>query len=224
MILNKKNTGFTVAEVSIATAIFSVVILIALVSFFTISRLFYKGVTVSQTQETAQQIIQDVKGSFQTTKEASSHNSFGYTFYCVGSARYTYNPGHEVTADTSSTAYFKSPGNGGQFGLVKDTLPGDSSCQAPCAAGDVCGNAVPFNSPVELIGKNMRLSQLDVTLIPPDPAHPNTEVYNISVSVAYGEDDVFTDSTHSECKPDAQTQQFCYISTVNTSVYKGLGF
>jgi prepilin-type N-terminal cleavage/methylation domain-containing protein len=69
--LKRSEKGFTIAELTIASAIFSVVILTAVGGFLQMGRIFYKGVTLTSTQETANQIYQDIGGYFQTAATVS---------------------------------------------------------------------------------------------------------------------------------------------------------
>ncbi|HET9850272.1 MAG TPA: prepilin-type N-terminal cleavage/methylation domain-containing protein [Candidatus Saccharimonadales bacterium] len=225
----KGSSGFTIAEVSIATAIFAVILLIALAIFFGIGRLFYKGVTVSQTQEVAQQVYQDIVGSFQSagsiTIPVSTGN--GYSYYCVGNVRYTYNQypaKNTVNLDSPNHAPPRADGTGGNFGILKDTLSGNGgACGAPCNDQGTVVCSPPnhvFNNPVELLGQNMRLSQFRVTL----GNSPN--IYNVSLVIAYGDSDVMnlSDPANPVCLTGAKGSEFCSVSKVSTAVYRGLNF
>ena len=123
--------GFTIVELLIATAVFSVVLMTALTGFLQIGRLFYQGVSNTQTQAVTSQIFEDTVGNFQTAANVSpAQSASGYTYYCIGSARYTYNIGKKVSLSDSPN--HSSPAGGGNFGMLKDVLPGATACATPC--------------------------------------------------------------------------------------------
>jgi len=228
MIINKMRRvhqeGFTIIEVLIASAIFSVVLLAALAGFMQIGRLFYKGVTISQTQAIANDILSDVSGNFQTATSVTGQlTGNGYTYLCVGSARYTIN--RTVKIDQSSPSYpDHSPG--GNFGLLKDiTSSSGTACPPPCnnlPVGGVlatCGSDnLRLSNPVELLGNNMRLSSFSIT----SPTTQSLNLYNVSIVVAYGDDDLFDDFTLASptCK-SGSGGQFCAVSQINTVLHRG---
>ena len=223
MIINKMRRGyqqgFTIVEVLIASAVFSLVLLAALAGFMQIGRLFYKGVTIAQTQSVANDIFSDISGNFQTAANVSAQQSGnGYTYYCIGNSRYTFN--RSVKIDQSSPTY-PNHASGGNFGLLKDSLGGATACAAPCSDQGVVVCNSPnkvLTNPVELLGNGMRLANFSITN--PNAQSPN--IYNVSIVVAYGDDDLFDDytSTSPICKSGAGGQ-FCAVSQVSTVIHRG---
>src|SRR5438105_2859585 len=59
------SSGFTIVELLIATTVFSIVLIVFLATFLRISELFYKGVSLSNTQETARTVLQDITDDLQ---------------------------------------------------------------------------------------------------------------------------------------------------------------
>ena len=218
--------GFTIIELLIATAVFSIVLMTALAGFLQIGRLFYQGVSTTQTQTVVNQLFQDIVGNFQTAANISSLQSTnGYTYYCIGNSRYTYNIGKKVIlADSPNHAALAS---GGNFGLLKDILPGATACAPPCndLGGGACSaGTVPFKSPIELLGDNMRVESFNLQQNP--NVGPN--FYNVSVVIAYGDDDLLdytNPKDHSTvfCKSGSFNQQFCAVSRLDSGVYRGQG-
>ena len=102
-----QQTGFTIIELMIATAILSTMILIVTVLIVNIGNLYYKGINQSRIQDTARsisdQISQDLKynggrPSFSYSTESAPNGSTSvYVYaYCVGNIRYTYVIGNQI--------------------------------------------------------------------------------------------------------------------------------
>jgi len=225
MAVNKRRDsgGFTIAEISIATAIFAVILLIAMAIFFGIGRIFYKGISVSQTQEATEQVYQDIAGNFQGASSVSipTGQPNGYYYYCIGNTRYTYNPNYEVDLNNPSPSH-AAPGSGGTFGILKDSLPG--GCATPCDDINpltICSPPnVKFNNPVELLGQKMRVSQFSIT-----PSANNPNLYKLDLVIAFGDDDVLdtTDPANPVCKTGVGSE-FCSVNRIDTAIYQGLNF
>lgn len=217
----KKEGGFTIVELLIATAVFSVVLLGALAGFLEVGRLFYKGVSSTSTQTVANQILQDVSGSFRTNNNFAPGGSNGYSYYCIGNSRYTYNINHEL--DINAAPNHAAPSAGGNYGLLKDTLPGSSGCATPAAENipNPPPGSIRFQNPLEMLGDKMRLSAFNIT-----QTSSTSNFYDVSVVVAYGDDDAFdnlNDPNTIACNPRSGLEQFCSVSRLNTSLYKGFG-
>jgi hypothetical protein len=222
---NPSDSGFTVAELTIATTVFSVVLLTALAGFMQIGRIFYKGVTVTSTQETANQIYEDISGYFQNASSVSplQRSSSGYRYYCIGGARFTFT----VNKAVDSAAAADHSADKGNFGILKDILPGNSACDEPCndlVSGPVSGSCTgtPFRNPKELLGDKMRVLKFDIT----NPGGSNSNYYNITMALAYGDDEVLGYSTPGDwatgyCLNGSREQQFCSIANIDSGVIKG---
>lgn len=218
----KKQSGFTIIELTIATSVFAVVLLAAQAGFVEIGRLFYKGVSTTQTQQTASNILTDIKSNIQTAASISLQTSGnGYTYYCVGNTRYTVNINHEVDLSNPETY-----GSGGNFGLLRDTLTGSNACAAPCDPSGACpAGTVALNNPSEMLSNKMRLMQFDISQ-PDSAASPN--LYNVSLIAAYGDNSVLSytnqnDITTVYCNGSLNSGQFCSVSRLNSSAFQGVG-
>lgn len=221
----KSQAGFTVAELTIASAIFSIVLLVALAGFMQIGHIFYKGVTVTSTQETANQIYHDVSGYFQTASTVSPQLTTpvnGYYYYCIGGARFTYNIDNALDTSVGPDHSPPPPAGTGNFGILKDILPGGSACAAPCSdlvSPFTC--KTPFNNPQELLGEKMRVLKFDIK--PGSQAN----LFDISMMFAYGDDQVLGYQspgvpTSRYCLPGSTNQQFCSIINEDGAVFRGL--
>lgn len=222
-IQQNSDKGFTIVELMVASAIFTVVLMAALAGFLQIGRLFYKGTSQAATQELTKQILNDVSDSVlmaESLSGARNYGSSGNQYLCLGGVRYSYKIGAIVdTANTDSLS------NGEGIGLVKDTLPGPNACAPPCptSAAVACpAGGERWNNPVEMLGDNMRLQQFTIT---PNPL--SADYYTINIQVAYGEDEVLelanpADPTSIRCKGNLAAQQFCSVIKYSTSLKRGM--
>jgi prepilin-type N-terminal cleavage/methylation domain-containing protein len=213
-------SGFTIIELLLATTIFSLVLLGALAGFLQTGSLFYKGVTLTQTQATAKQILDDVSTSISNSSGVQSPNLGGYNYYCIGNVRYTY--------ILNNGALNNNPGSNPSqsYSLLKDTLP-NSSCPEPCT--NSCGaNELTINNATEMITDNMSLSQFLV-------CKSGSNLYDVNLTVAYGDTGSLTPPSGTPSCPSSSdnyvpptcvgtthNQQFCAVSSLSTTVFSGL--
>lgn len=227
--------GFTIIELLIATSIFSVVLLVALNGFFQIGKLYYKGVATSQTQATAQKIMEDMSSSLQfasvsgVTPPPTNPVSGVRYFMCIGDTRYTYIIGNQVT----STHDFIN-----NFGLLRDY----AGCGDPFSGGPA------LKDPVEMLGAKMRLSKiclfaangstLDTSgakcgLTTPqnncDPNNPAApclpNLWLINLKVTYGDDNILLNPSSQDpsCNASLSNSQYCSVANLQTVINRGYG-
>ncbi len=214
--LQKKTAGFTIVELTIATAIFSTVLLVGLASFMGIGKIFYKGVTLTQTQDAAQSVLDQLSNDVQfspTTVVASQDTDHGAKFLCIGGARYTYVLYKKVSLDAHNTSQ-------GQFGLLRDVLPG-SGCANPFGTGDL---TLAKTKPTELLGNNMRLAKLDITPAKDSHGSDVQDLWNINLTVAYGDDSTLQNggTANPVCNANLNSTQFCSVINLSTTLNRGL--
>jgi prepilin-type N-terminal cleavage/methylation domain-containing protein len=155
---NKTNKakGFTLIELMLATTIFALVLIIMLASFLQIARMFYKGVSISSTNEATrslvEEIVNDVRfaGDSSIACAASSCPSYR-KYFCVGNHRYTYitAPNKGGGAKVSGTDVSSPQPSTINAGVVQDTVFG---CPPPTTSG---------SNPRQLLGLNMQLNDLE---------------------------------------------------------------
>jgi prepilin-type N-terminal cleavage/methylation domain-containing protein len=195
--------GFTFVELLISSAVFSVVLLLCAVGIVQVGKMFYKGVTINRTQDTARRVADDLSqsiqfGNTQTGNFRQTGISGSNLSLCLGEVRYTYNTGVALSAN--------------QHVLWKDRIATGASCTPVNLSVPV-----PSINGVELLGENMRIPRINV---PP----PSSGVWSVDIIVAYGEDtDIFLNpSNPTQCKSSNIGGQFCAVSRINTNVIKRL--
>jgi prepilin-type N-terminal cleavage/methylation domain-containing protein len=194
--------GFTIVELLVATAVFGVILLVVTVAVLQFSRVYYKGVTEANTQDTARTIVDRISQAIQFnggTVTATTGASTGA--FCVGNQQYTYVLGKQlVDSSPSGTQTYHS--------LVARDLAGClvSSPTPPMNTSATSGR--------ELLSPKMRLARMEVT-----PA--GTNLYKITIRVVFGDDDLLNNpsTTTASCKGQAGSQ-FCAVSEITTTVTK----
>lgn len=215
---NNSQKGFTIIELIIATTVFSVVLVMVSTMIIQIGKMYYKGITMSVTQQTTSTISDDVSRAVQFsggTIDSSSDEETATRAYCIGGIRYTY-----VTN--------KQQNDGGHV-LWRDEKPSDS-----CSPADY---SQPLNNGREMIGSHMRLLQFEVTPL------NGASAARVQVSVAYGDNDLLTsydnngtnlvdangdgaineaDIASATCRSLTLGGSFCAVSGLTTIVKKRL--
>ncbi|HSX46912.1 MAG TPA: prepilin-type N-terminal cleavage/methylation domain-containing protein [Patescibacteria group bacterium] len=219
---SKPQLGFTVIELLIATAIFSVILLICAAALVQVGRVYTKGITTSRTQETAISIMDDVSQALQFSGGAFSPINTPQNPYrfCINDHRYNFKIGYQLTDDTSPSSFQAN------HVLYKDI---NASCDAAFT------NLSSSPAPQELLSPGMRLAKLDITQIP-----STTRLYSITVRVVYGDNDLLCSPTVDDCNNSNDNftsysvngvpadlsckstagSQFCAVSELSTTVQK----
>lgn len=205
--LNSK--GFTIIELMIATMVFSVILLIASFALIQIGKVYYKGVTISRTQEVARTIVEEITQSIQFSggqlNESLNSTGGNVNGFCVGSRRYSYLLG--VKLDEAPNRHV----------LVADNFS--------CGAGTTTltlSNSVAVNASVdarEFLPGDMRLSNMEVKKVP-----GTSDLYSVHVRVVAGDSDLldFPNGTNAGCKGNSAGRQFCAVADITTVIHKRL--
>ncbi len=209
--LARNQSGLTIVELMIATAVFSMVLLICAMAIVHVGRMYYKGMIMNRTQDTARQIAEDIAQSIQfgAFENASlfvvpaGAESDSIRAWCIGESRYTFRTD------------FHLGGSGSPHVLWRDRRPSGASC----AAADVSDASLSDGE--ELLGANMRAPRLEVSAV--------DGIWTISIRIAYGDDpELFEPAVDGEhgpfeiCKGTNAGGQFCAVSSFTTSVVKRL--
>lgn len=213
---HKKEGGFTIVEFMIATAVFSLVLLVCAYAIVYIGRMYYKGILTNRTQDSARMVVEDLAGAIQFGPRADNLDLFARTSdentqggitqqaICIGRNRYTFAKGVSLGTEPGQSRHV----------LWKDQIPeGSTSCLADIDMNSDTPSSV--DGARELLGKNMRVSDLSVAR--------NGNIFTVHVLIAYGDtEDLFTDDTFSICQGVANGGQFCATSGFTTNVVKRL--
>lgn len=203
--------GFTILELLIATSVFSVVLLLIMSALLQISRTYYKGIITTRTQEVARGVMTDISERIQfsggevTPEIGPTGNSTGF---CVGNFRYSTLPLVQYRA--------------GRHGLMVD-----NNGNSPCA--DVDAQNLETLDPTTLDPSSREFLQPGMRVLDLTVVDALNNLYRISFTIAYGDDDLFVDRDNNgvfnnldapyACA-SAQGSQFCAITSLTTTVQK----
>lgn len=220
---NKTQQGFTIIELMIATTIFSVVLLAMSATVIQISRMYYKGIVMSQTQAAARNIMEEISRPIQlegatVAVKTGVVSVDGYELHviCVGTTRYT-----------------------AAVGLMQDskvTISGDHLkhvvWQDKVASPDICMSDPPLNLATNLSsGKDLLPDKMRLTKFEVEPDGPDTRLWKVNIGVMYGERDLMDppdDTTTTADIPQACLSsyvggQWCAKAEYSTEVLKRIG-
>ncbi len=199
---NKYQSGFTIIELMIATAVFSVVLILCTTGMIQIGRMYYKGVISTRTQEAARSIIEEVSRSIQFGGgQVILPSGTNPDRFCIDDQRYSFVTGKQVTDGAPTPTQTRNA-------LVVDS---DPSCSIASPPIDSAVYSLPANSR-QLVPVNMRLARLSIE-------DKGDGLYKITVRIAHGDDDLLNVS-QDECIGLNVATQFCAISELTTTVKK----
>lgn len=170
----RSETGFTIIELMIATAVLSIILVMLTVIMISIGNLYYKGLNQSRIQDSTRTIADDIGQHLKLGDSLIPAPSVGSEgAYCVGSTRYTYVMYKQISDNPAPSQT--------RHVLWRDTNPTPGSC--PTALLNMAANP-PSSGGTELITPNSRLTDFSISSASP---------YTIVVGEAYGDDDLICD-------------------------------
>ncbi len=183
--------GFTIIELMIATAVFSVILLLCATALITVGKMYRRGITSSAAQEVARQIMSQVQNDIQYSSGRfhALSNITDYEGFCVGNNRYVM---HKAT-----------PVNNGYDRLTVENITN-------------CSNSIlsaPSASAKDLLSTNMRLLE---PIAKADPVDSSSVL--LVVNVAFGDSDLFS-SVGRNCN-GGPGSQFCATSRLVSNASK----
>lgn len=217
------SSGFTIVEFMIATSVFSVILLTVMAAILHMSRMYQSSLYQSSTQAAASNLVDTVSQAlkFSSTQIITANDGAGadatYTI-CVGNRQFLYVLGRQIAGDNVQTTT--------QHAVV-------TRLHTNCPI-DAITASTPAGSPKELLGKNMRLANLDIS--------QQGTLYRVTVRVVYGDDDLLcSPSIASSCDETAPNlsavdlktrrdlkcklgagSEYCAVTELSNTVYRRL--
>lgn len=220
-----RSAGFTILELLIATAVFSVVLLVLSGAIIQMGRIYGKGVNQAQTQEASRNLIEAIGQGIQLNPgqlaygaSLTSATDPKSRAICINDHQYSFKVGQQQ--------------EGARHAVVMRTIAG--GCLG-VRAQDLTHGTVASDS-VELLGPHMRLLRLDIVEAP-----VGSGTYRLTARVAYGDNDLLCGGSVSctderaaltddqiaatadvRCKDIRSGSQFCAVSELSTMVGRRL--
>lgn len=200
--------GFTIIELLIATTVLTLILLLSTVMITSIGTLYYKGVTLSQTQDStrsiADQVVQDIQlSSGVVSTGTTTVGSTTLSALCLGTVRYSYVLDRQIGTDGTA------PANQIKHVLWRDTV----SSGAACTPADIMQDPVPSTvNGTELVGNKSRLTGFSAA-----QSASNTSLYTVAIGVAFGDNDLLQGSGLATRCNSGSANQFCAVSTLSTA-------
>lgn len=216
---NPTEAGFTIIELMIALSILSLVLLLSTFGIVQIGKLYSKGMNQANTQNAARNIMNNIASQIQlggvipqfvapsTPATTTTPSSVGAV--CIGSKRYSFMVNHQLTKAPTDHALWLDVMNGSSTCLPITTLI------TSVAPTDLLNTSSPNNGS-ELLSTNMRLTDLNI-------ASANG-FYTITVSLAYGDNDLINYTPRSGVTPAVTTckggtgSEFCALATLTQTI------
>lgn len=218
----RRQKGFTIVELLIATAVFSLVLVVITVGILSFSKAYYRGLTASSTQSAARTTLEDITQAIQfsgldiKTTVAANNGSRGF---CVGNDLYSYLPGWQLERSPNASLYQSN------HVFVRSQPAGGCANNPSIQAQNLRGGSVTGK---ELVSPHMRVSIASISSAGGDP-----NLYKVQVRIVYGDADLLQSATamggnvaqnataaDATCRTGIAGNQFCAVSDLSTTVQK----
>lgn len=208
-----QEAGFTIIELLIATTVLTLILLLSTVMITSIGTLYYKGVTLSQTQDSTRSIADQVVQDIQLTSGVVSNGTttFGSTVVsamCIGTVRYSYILDRQIGTDSTA------PANQIKHVLWRDTVSSGAACLPADITLDPVGSTPATVNGMELVGNKSRLTAFSAV------SPLSSSLYTIDVGVAFGDNDLLSGSGATTNCNGGVADHFCAVSTLSTAAIR----
>jgi prepilin-type N-terminal cleavage/methylation domain-containing protein len=224
MRINKyKNNGFTITELLISTAVFSVVVMVISSMTIQIARMYYKGINLTKTQTTTRNILSTFSSPIQFENEQITQvdlvNNGGLTqkYFCVGTTGYTYVEGLRV--DSGATSYNE----------VSKTIPhvlwqSNNSSVAECI-DNAKNNVNLADKNISVNGRDLIFDKMWLKELTINEVTDKNNLWYIKVNVLFGDRDLMLPADNMNAPPEScrggiAGSQWCAQSYYETYIYK----
>lgn len=195
---DKQQAGFTIIELMIASLVFSTILVVITVGVASFTHSYYKGVRSSAVQNRTRSVVDTVAQSIEFSGTGITPTGAN-NYFCTGGKVFSFSLGVRYTGTVSAASR----------GLYQQDLPTGGSC--PTVAPAPTGGR-------ELLEPNMRVSNM---VVRPVSGAGTTDMYQVVLRIAYGEDDLLINPTGTDAACDLIAgSQFCAVSELSTIVQK----
>ncbi len=205
----KRQRGFTLVELMIATGVFAVVITLGMYGFIQVNRFYTKSLTIIRTQDAVRNLVTDISNQLQLTTgqyQSAAIAGTNIKMVCIGNKAYAY-----------------------QLNIIEGGS--NHAITSYEVAANTCPTQLPASPPTHLLRPGVRVLEFNIVPYP----NSNGPLFNIKISLLYapkdddtpaGTDLVQIDAADPNnyskwrCTATVKGSQYCSLSTIGTSVYK----
>jgi prepilin-type N-terminal cleavage/methylation domain-containing protein len=213
--------GFTIIELMIATAVLTIILLIASVTIINIGDLYGKGVSQSDIQTTERDDINQISQSLQFSTGVveslptpiQAKNTSGQTInttvqaICIGSDQYTFAENVQIGDNIVGGGTFSNV-------FLKNASPSDFNENGTLIVCPPANLTTYFSAGNGLVGGHMEVHNFSVS---------TTSPYTLTLDLTYGDDDLLNNSGPGPATCSGGTgDQFCATSNLTTTVAQRL--
>ena len=124
--MSRRQDGFTIIELLIATMVFSVILMAATTALFQLEKMYYRGIITDRTQTASRQIMAELSQQLQLNKNNIRIGSTSYPqlpaltvkSFCIDNLRYSFVQNVQVT----DGADYTEVNHQGPHALWRDTI------------------------------------------------------------------------------------------------------
>jgi type II secretory pathway pseudopilin PulG len=195
-----RSAGFTIIELTIATLVFSVILVVIVSAVLSFTKSYYRGVTVSATQNATRSIVDSVNQSIQFSSPLLIKYNLlpvagGINYFCAGGYSYVYIPGQQydpsIAGAVNAVGMYSYPITSG-------------GCPPPALGVFPAGYK-------QLLSKGMRVTYFSIV--------QSGITWTINIRIADGDFDLLTGVTGKDVRCKSLTgSQFCAVSGIQTAV------
>jgi len=219
--MKNNETGFTILELLIATAILSIILLLVTVVMISIGSLYNKGLSESNTQDTARNIVSQISSQLELSADDATYgqgtvSNVNVSAYCIGGIRYSFvlNTLPGENGNTLQHVFWKDV----PTGYCNPNFPADLTQSNPSGASATNGE--------ELISPSTRLTSFcigsEVTVNATcNNSSTLSSPYVVSIGLAFGSADLLCDNNPSPSEPPANNCNATNLSGENLSNING---
>ncbi len=233
----ENSEGFTLADVTIASAIFAGVLIVCLGAFIAMGRIYFRGSLEAKSQEVSRGVLDEITRTISTTavevKGPITQSGSDWEAYCIAGVKYSFLRGKQLDRNIPprsqkvDRAFIKSI-------VIEIDSNGNpvlnSTTNRPQPAG-TCDNTGPgpdeVGPGIELLDYQMRIHDFSITSYGRHHVIKLDILYGGDPDVPARENEVFEFSDENNPVFDSQTrceltETFCFITRSEREVYQSV--
>lgn len=196
MLLNKRQSGFTIVELMFAMTFLSVLLIIAMMSSLNIMRTYSKGLALKQVNQSGRAISSEVQRSMKSSQPPLSAESVSTGRLCLGAYSFVWSQGGEdpILYD-----------DGERVGFAKVSDPSKNMC------GEGRPTVPRSNATELLVGQDTVSIAIQSAELTSAPAYGAQHLYNFTFTIGTDDPTLLTDERDT-CRVGSGDEQYCALN------------